>query len=487
MKHRQWQAASNNSWNDRQDYHQSSSSSSRRQASAPAKDQQCRQAAVGSQHRSQAANGDYGQGHEAASCSNQQGQDAGEGLGPSSSSSRTWHERESTQSRWGDTRRRAKPASQEHFAVPKTSGPIGAGWSPPTSPTPDGTAIRRNPKAPPPTVPPPPEGTAAVGVNRRYPKAPPPKSECAPPRAATGAKNPAGAEPAANSAAPGAWWKHPDQARNIASDAAGPGGSSERAAVETVAWEGSSAASSSRGVGGKGQGKRGRGRGRGNAWGEGLTRRVRVSKTLTQILRHKAPDLGIDIDSAGFCKTEAVLATAWMQELECTLEDVDQVVKESDKQRFEVQYINDIHCIRAVQGHSIEAVDDEASLRRLAEDDSDLPERCVHGTYHRYLDAILEEGLKPGGAEGACSRKHVHFAPFEPGDKRVISGMRYDAEVAIWVDLKRAMQAGIPFYMSPNQVILSPGKDGLVPKTFFHKVVDLKTRDVLHDWTECAQ
>jgi 2'-phosphotransferase len=164
-----------------------------------------------------------------------------------------------------------------------------------------------------------------------------------------------------------------------------------------------------------------------------------------------------------------------MQELDCTVEDVEKVVKESDKQRFEVQSIDGVHCIRAVQGHSIEAVDDEALLKKLALDDSNLPQRCIHGTYRRHLQPILEKGLKPGGSDGSAFRKHVHFSAFAPGDKRVISGMRYDADVAIWIDLRRAIQAGIPFYISENQVILSPGKDECIPSQFFEKVTEVRT------------
>ena len=48
--------------------------------------------------------------------------------------------------------------------------------------------------------------------------------------------------------------------------------------------------------------------------------------------------------------------------------------------------------------------------------------------------------------------------PHEPNDKRVVSGMRKDCEVAIWINLKAALEDGVPFYRSQNQVILTPGK-----------------------------
>ena len=100
--------------------------------------------------------------------------------------------------------------------------------------------------------------------------------------------------------------------------------------------------------------------------------------------------------------------------------------------------------IRATQGHSIKKVSDEELLVRLNASDEDLPVSCVHGTDRRYYGSIVEKGLLVGGGRGHY-RNHVNFAPFGPGDKRVISGMRYDCEVALWIDLKAALIDGIPF------------------------------------------
>jgi 2'-phosphotransferase len=42
---------------------------------------------------------------------------------------------------------------------------------------------------------------------------------------------------------------------------------------------------------------------------------------------------------------------------------------------------------------------------------------CVHGTYKKNLDSILESGLK------RMQRLHVHFSSGLPTDVEVISGM----------------------------------------------------------------
>jgi len=74
----------------------------------------------------------------------------------------------------------------------------------------------------------------------------------------------------------------------------------------------------------------------------------------------------------------------------------------------------------------------------------------------------------------------VHFASREPGNEGIISGMRYDCEVAIWVDLPMAVDSGMPFFLSKNKVILTPGIDGRVLPRFFIKALDLRTGECLY-------
>lgn len=148
--------------------------------------------------------------------------------------------------------------------------------------------------------------------------------------------------------------------------------------------------------------------------------------------------------------------------------------------------------IRATQGHSIKTVDAAALLEKLSlSDETSLPNTVVHGTFHSAWPAILESG-----GLRCMGRNHVHFATgpalesvlpdgTEPGkektllqnDGKVISGMRRDAQVLIYIDLRKAMAAGCPFGRSENGVILSEGmatedKGNLVPVEFFDVVVE---------------
>ena len=75
----------------------------------------------------------------------------------------------------------------------------------------------------------------------------------------------------------------------------------------------------------------------------------------------------------------------------------------------------------------------------------------------------------------------MHFASYEPGHKRVISGTRYSGRVAIYLDLKRAIKDGIPFYIAVNEVILTPGINGVVSAEYIDRIDDIYQKSVLYE------
>lgn len=81
------------------------------------------------------------------------------------------------------------------------------------------------------------------------------------------------------------------------------------------------------------------------------------------------------------------------------------------------------------------------------------------------------------------TRTHVHFASGLPAgfDKEnkdgnvapVISGMRNSSSILVYLDIKKAIDAEIKFWVSENGVILSEGDDnGIIGLQFFQKVED---------------
>ena len=175
-------------------------------------------------------------------------------------------------------------------------------------------------------------------------------------------------------------------------------------------------------------------------------------------------------------------------------------MRDSDKQRFklkpgpEAALSADGECastapsdwlIRANQGHSIQ-LETNDHLTPLAvplpggTEEGELlppgtaaiPPVVVHGTYYAFWPRIVESGgLKRMG------RTHVHFSLGLPEDAAgVVSGMRRDAELLVYVDVARSMaEGGIKWWVSQNGVVLTDGDEqGTVPLKYFREVVGRK-------------
>lgn len=72
------------------------------------------------------------------------------------------------------------------------------------------------------------------------------------------------------------------------------------------------------------------------------------------------------------------------------------------------------------------------------------------------------------------NRTHIHFTDSLPQDS-VKSGIRLNCQIYIYIDVKKAMNDGIKFYLSDNNVILSSGINGIMLPKYFLKVLDKKT------------
>lgn len=195
---------------------------------------------------------------------------------------------------------------------------------------------------------------------------------------------------------------------------------------------------------------------------------VRLSKNLSYILRHGAEKLNLPITSGGCIKLCDLLA---LQDFRGVSEaDVKRIVENNDKQRFSLDTIDGELMIRANQGHTISSIHDDQLLKRI----HSAP-LCVHGTYMRNWDSIYTNGLK------RMSRNHIHFACDETNSNQVISGMRSNVEIKIYIDFDLAIKDGIPFYISKNNVILSPGvgEQGTISHQYFQKVVRTADNEIL--------
>lgn len=153
---------------------------------------------------------------------------------------------------------------------------------------------------------------------------------------------------------------------------------------------------------------------------------VRRSKLMSLLLRHDPARGDLDPDPAGWVEVRALLAALDRLGLPTTRVELDAVVEEGSKPRFEIRDGR----IRARYGHSIDVT--------LGYERSEPPNRLYHGTARRRLDAILSEGIAPMG------RRMVHLSTDVRSATQV--GARHGQPVVLVVDAASMHAEGHAFY-----------------------------------------
>ncbi|GMM28905.1 tRNA 2'-phosphotransferase [Martiniozyma asiatica (nom. inval.)] len=198
-------------------------------------------------------------------------------------------------------------------------------------------------------------------------------------------------------------------------------------------------------------------------------REIQISKSLSKLLRHKLDSLPQG-EIRGYVPVDSILAHAYLKSHHANREDILKIVETNNKKRFGIKKINGIEYICAFQGHSKGGVD----LTPLSKSNKNEIKMIVHGTNRNSWNSIKNEGLKP------MKRTHVHFAKglpkniakrlnFNGFENDVISGMRSNVEIVIFLDIEKVIESG-DFYLSENGVILG---SKVVPISFFKRVWDI--------------
>src|SRR5579864_1959338 len=122
---------------------------------------------------------------------------------------------------------------------------------------------------------------------------------------------------------------------------------------------------------------------------------TRLSKTMSHALRHKPEQYKLTLDNEGWVPTQDLLVAlrqhrnAWHSLTEV---DLVEVIRQSEKQRFEIQDGK----IRAFYGHSI--------AEKVEHQPTQPPTVLYHGTTPQAARTIRVEGLRP------MKRQYVHLS-----------------------------------------------------------------------------
>jgi len=194
-----------------------------------------------------------------------------------------------------------------------------------------------------------------------------------------------------------------------------------------------------------------------------------LAKKLSATLRHTGVKEGFELRRDGCIAVRDLIANHRYKQF--TEEDILTCVSpgHNKKERFELRVDGGTSWVRARQGHSKEVAEkiDEHELTTPITLET-APRIAIHGTFSSLLAPIRKEGLK------RFERQHIHMATGLPSDGNVISGCRTGTDVFLYIDVTRAITDGIEFVRSGNDVILTPGIEGILPSKYFICAINRK-------------
>ena len=156
---------------------------------------------------------------------------------------------------------------------------------------------------------------------------------------------------------------------------------------------------------------------------------VTKGKKLAWLLRH---DKEYSFDRYGWRSINDLI-----QKQGFTLDELHEIVKVDDKQRYEFSESGEY--IRARQGHSVKV---DVELNECIP-----PDKLYHGTSESVKDLIMSEGIKK------MNRLYVHLSPDIKTAIKV--GQRHGNVIIFEIDTKQMHEDGIKFYLSRNGVWLT--------------------------------
>lgn len=169
------------------------------------------------------------------------------------------------------------------------------------------------------------------------------------------------------------------------------------------------------------------------------SRLTQISKEVSYALRHAPEEYGFELDAEGFASIDALLTainTRHPGRQPVTRDDLEEIIATSDKHRHEIVGNH----IRALYGHSISMT--------IERPPSTPPNILYHGTTHKALSSIMEDGLR------RMRRQRVHLST--DVEMATSVGNRRDRNpVILQVDAAAAHADGIVFYKGNDRIWLA--------------------------------
>lgn len=160
-----------------------------------------------------------------------------------------------------------------------------------------------------------------------------------------------------------------------------------------------------------------------------------LSRFLSLVLRHKPEEIGITLDANGWVDIDVLIKALNKSGGNVTRNSINKTVQTDNKNRYSIQG----NKIRANQGHSVKVDLELAEIKP--------PQILYHGTPHKFVSVIMDEGLKK------MKRHHVHLSSDTKTAEQV--GTRRGEAVILIVDALKMHNDGYKFFHSENGVWLT--------------------------------
>ncbi|SHI24946.1 putative RNA 2'-phosphotransferase [Sporobacter termitidis DSM 10068] len=163
-----------------------------------------------------------------------------------------------------------------------------------------------------------------------------------------------------------------------------------------------------------------------------------LSKEISYALRHAPHEYGLTLDKQGWVPVEDLINVLKKREKysDLTLQDITDMIQASPKKRH--QFVG--NQIRALYGHSTE--------EKIKKDSIQPPDILYHGTAHKFLKNILEQGLI------SKDRQYVHLS--QDKETAITVGKRRDNSPAVLrIDALTAWKESIKFYHGNETIWLA--------------------------------
>ena len=196
-----------------------------------------------------------------------------------------------------------------------------------------------------------------------------------------------------------------------------------------------------------------------------------LSKSLSKLLRDDIVELNLEnnFSEDGYLPLNIIMNINYIKDENPSLNDIIFIAENSDSD-FDLKKIGDEYYIRANNGHSEDVnklLKPEKFLTRIYTYLNEPENNCIHETFTEDIKSIMENGITKMNDED-----YIRFESSMNSKSAIHEGYP-KPDILLYIDMEKALQDGVKFYVSKNGVILTKGnQEGILEPKYIKHVVE---------------